>query len=465
MNATSQAASWLESMRAAANVADGGLCQLAQFEETLADLLTAFPVEPGLAPDLRSRNLLQIRTSLARIGYLSLAVAAEDGGHGRPAAFQAMMQFVCGYHDVDLRDATGLGHGRLIAKHATTHLRDRWLPDLLAGAVPGIAITESQGGSQVRKTTTTAAPGPGGIWLVSGTKTWISQLHEAAVFCLFFTDPQGQLTAAAIDAASPGLTRYAVAPAGLTGWTWGELRLQEVPVQPCHILGRPGDGMRLLREHFAHYRPLVTATALGAAAGIHDHVTAYLNDRRRARTITCLRDNALITLGETYAQINAAFLAVLNAQHLAETRSQFAELWGCAVKAHGADTAYRAASELALLIGAAGFTADSRTAKVRRDLNALLYADGIHDSLYRSAGRILIESVLPSSADHASGLPFSRVATVPAPAASKHAAIRLASSGVTSPAISSRLTNANLASSPSASLIAAVSSDDSTPPS
>ena len=43
--------------------------------------------------------------------------------------------------------------------------------------------------------------------------------------------------------------------------------------------------------------------------------------------------------------------------------------------------------ELALLAGAAGFTAESRTAKTRADLNALLYADGIHDSLYRTAGR------------------------------------------------------------------------------
>ena len=37
--------------------------------------------------------------------------------------------------------------------------------------------------------------------------------------------------------------------------------------------------------------------------------------------------------------------------------------------------------------GAAGFRADSQIAKTRRDLNGLLYADGIHDSLYRAAGK------------------------------------------------------------------------------
>jgi len=39
-----------------------------------------------------------------------------------------------------------------------------------------------------------------------------------------------------------------------------------------------------------------------------------------------------------------------------------------------------------LLLGAAGYRADSPVAKASRDLGGLLYADGIHDNLYRSAG-------------------------------------------------------------------------------
>ena len=68
----------------------------------------------------------------------------------------------------------------------------------------------------------------------------------------------------------------------------------------------------------------------------------------------------------------------------------------------GVDTAYAAVSELSLLAGAPGFAADSQLAKARRDLNGLLYADGIHDSLYRAVGRALIirppaEAVLAGS--------------------------------------------------------------------
>jgi alkylation response protein AidB-like acyl-CoA dehydrogenase len=318
VNGVQGAARWVEPLQASlSEITENDVTRLRQFEDHLTCLMSAYPVSPDLGLQCRSLHLRQIRRALAGRGYLGLAVPVRHGGCGRPPVMQPLLQFTCGYHDVDLRDSTGLGHGRLIAEHATPQARDRWLPALLAGAVPGIAITEPHGGSQVQATRTAATASGDGSWLVTGMKTWISRLEEAALFCVFFTDPGGRLTAAVIDAASPGITRQPIIPAGLSGWAWGELRLQEVTVRPCDILGHPGDGMRLLRGHFAHYRPLVAATALGAAAAVHDQTAALLDGRRQAGIITSVRDNALITLGRTYAQINAALLAALTASRLA----------------------------------------------------------------------------------------------------------------------------------------------------
>ncbi|MFI1916661.1 acyl-CoA dehydrogenase family protein [Nocardia sp. NPDC020380] len=83
-----------------------------------------------------------------------------------------------------------------------------------------MATTEPHGGSRPAAARTCATAGPGGTWLVSGRKTWISRLTEAAVFIVFFQDPGGRQAAAAIDATEPGLHRRPVAPAGLAGWTW-----------------------------------------------------------------------------------------------------------------------------------------------------------------------------------------------------------------------------------------------------
>lgn len=363
--------------------------RLRRFEATLTGLLAGFPIGHGVSPQLRSARLRQIRAALSSTGHLALAVPARDGGAGGAAVMQLAMQFISGYYDTDLRDCTGLGHGRLIAAHAGGPARERWLPRLLCGEVPGIAITEKHGGSQVHATTTAAALHRDGTWRLAGTKTWISRLNEAAVFIVFFTDPAGRLTAGAVDATATGLHRTAVQPAGLSGWAWGELRLEDVRLPLADVIGRPGQGYELLREHFAHYRPLVAATALGAAAAVHDHVAADLRGRRAAGTIAAVRDNALIALGRSYAQINAALFAAIAAHRLSEAGDPRAATWSCAVKAHAVDVAHAAASELALLTGAAGFTAGSMPVKVLGDLGALRYADGIHDSLYRAAGRAM----------------------------------------------------------------------------
>lgn len=145
--------------------------------------------------------------------------------------------------------------------------------------------------------------------------------------------------------------------------------------------------MTLLREHFAGYRPLVTMTALGGAAAVFDAVTTGLTMRQAAGDLPRLRDSALVTIGRAHPRLVTALLGAMVASHLAGAGHEDAELWGAAMKAHGVDAADQTAAELALLLGAIEFRADSRIAKVRRDLNGLLYADGIHDSLYRVAGK------------------------------------------------------------------------------
>lgn len=344
--------------------------------EALDRVLALRPVGADLqAGAERSRRLRAIRQDLA------CQVDTSSGAD----LFQLLTQFMCGYCDIDLRDTFGLGHGRLIARHGSAQARQRWIPRLLAGELAGIAVTEPHGGSRTAETHTCAVAGLDGTWKVTGRKTWISRLTEAAVFVLLFRAPGGGLAAAAVDATEPGLHRQPVPPTGLAGWTWGVLDLDEVKVRQEDVLH--GDGMLLLREHFACYRPLVTATALGGAAAVFDAVTARLSARMAAGDLRRLRDSALITLGRTHVQLATALLGAVTASRLAEGGHPSAELWGAATKAHGIDTANSAAAELALLLGASGFRADCQTAKNRRDLSGLLYADGIHDSLYRAAGK------------------------------------------------------------------------------
>jgi alkylation response protein AidB-like acyl-CoA dehydrogenase len=393
--ASGQAAGWLGPLLpAVAGPTEPDADRLRHFEHTLTGLLVARRPGPGLPQPERARRLAGTRRALAASGQLALAVPARDGGAGLPPVLQALLQFTCGYHDADLRDATGLGHGRLIARHAAAPVRDRWLPALLAGDLAGLAMTEAHGGSQLHATATAAVAHRDGSWRLSGTKTWISRLDEAAVFTVLFRDPGGSLTAGVIAADSPGLTRCVLRPAGLTGWTWGEQHMTDVRVERHQILGTPGSGLDLIREHLAWYRPLVGATALGTAAAVCDHITSLLHARRDAGIITRLRDSALITLGQSRARITAALLLAIAAHQLAGTGDGLAHARSCAAKAHAVDVAHAAAAEVTLLAGASGFQDASQLQKALGDLAAFRYADGIHDELYRAAGRA---SITPST--------------------------------------------------------------------
>jgi alkylation response protein AidB-like acyl-CoA dehydrogenase len=93
------------------------------------------------------------------------------------------------------------------------------------------------------------------------------------------------------------------------------------------------------------------------------------------------------------ARLMSAASRVANSCASAEEGGSRAEIWGCAIKAFADAATSAAVSELSLLAGAAGWVVGSPLEKAVRDLRALQYADGIHDSLYRSAGRAQVRAV------------------------------------------------------------------------
>jgi alkylation response protein AidB-like acyl-CoA dehydrogenase len=378
------ALTWLEPLRSSVPELDTAAWDgLADLSRELARRIVAAPPNGG---PRRSRWLLDLRRHLAGLGN-----HAPVGPAG--LLWQTLAQFCAGVHDLDLRDATGPGHGAMILADAVQLTAAAWQARLRRGDLVGIAATERHGGSRIHDITTRASPLRDSRWRVSGEKCWVSRLVEAAGFVIFLRDPENRITAVVVDAADSGLEREVLTPAGLSGWSWGVLRLHDVPVNPAtDLLGEPGEGLAVFRRHFARFRPLVTATALGTAAGVHTLVTDALAARHRVGVISRVRDNALITLGRAHAEITAALLATIATSRIAAAGHPHADFAARVGKAAGVDTAYRAVYELAPLLGAGGFQQASPIAKARADLTGLLYADGVHDSLYRSGGTSLLHA-------------------------------------------------------------------------
>jgi len=377
------ALAWLEPFRSSVPELDtAAWAALERLDAALDELCPTAPARCDAAA--WSAWLLQLRHELASRGRRAPAGPAGP-------MWQTLAQFLAGAHDLNLRDCTGAGHGAMVLTHAPTATAGAWGQRLRAGELIGIAATERHGGSRIREITTHARLGKGGRWRLTGEKCWVSRLTEAAAFVTFVRDPDGRISAVLVDADDPRLERDVLEPFGLGGWAWGVLRLHDLTVDPAEaLLGTPGSGLEIFHQHFACFRPLVTATALGAAAGVHALVTDELAARSDIGALPRIRDNALITLGRTYAEITAALLAALTTSRLAAAGHLQAGLLARLGKAASVDAALRAVTDLAPLIGAAGYQRSHPVAEARADLTGLLYADGIHDSLYRSGGLSLL---------------------------------------------------------------------------
>lgn len=343
----------------------------------------------NIAPDQKAVPQ-QVKTLLASQGFGTLDVDAERGGGGCSSIVQALAQFICGYHNLDYRDAAHVGHSRMIVMHGSDAQRKLWLPKIISGALVGIAATEEHSGSRVQNTKTVARKS-GSRHLLTGEKVYVSRLEEAAVFVTFFRYEQDEaLSAALIKSTRKGFRTEIWDPVGLKGWSWGKIIFEDVAIAAQDVLGVRGQGMAIFKEHFVYYRPMVAMTALGLAGAVLDRVVAHINLRISRKDISVPRDTALDRLAYHHTSVNAALLSTLcavvqNAENMAQS-----SLWSRGGKAWAVEQAYATVAELSLLMGAATYRAEHFVAKALNDLRGYLFADGIHDALRRSVGRGLV---------------------------------------------------------------------------
>lgn len=343
-----------------------------------------------IAQDKSRRQPLQAKSLLAS-EYGMLDVDRKFGGMGRSPLVQALVQFICGYHDLDYRDVAHVGHGRMIVQHGSQKQQRLWMPKLASGSLVGIAATEVHGGSKIQATKTTAKKS-GGKHLLCGEKVYISRITEASVFVVFFKfEGDETLSAALIDFSRKGVVIETWEPIGLRGWSWGKVAFDDAPFTELEVLGARGQGTAIFKEHFVYYRPMVAMTTLGVAAAVLDQTMDHVNQRRNRKDIAEPRDTCLETVGNHYAAINAGILSALCAIVQSVENSPNSSLWSRMTKAWSVEQAYHAVSELALLMGAAGFRSDHFVAKALGDLRGFLFADGIQDGLRRSVGRTLMD--------------------------------------------------------------------------
>ena len=228
----------------------------------------------------------------AELGLLGLPVPEAYGGLGLDviSCMVAMEALGFGADDQGLAFAinTQLWTCELpILKFGTDDQKQRYLPKLVTGElIGGHATSEPQSGSDAFAMQTKAVL-DGDEWVITGSKTFISNAPIADVLIIFASTGEkrgfgGGLTAFLVDMDTPGVSvGKPLTKMGLRTCPTAEVMLDEVRVPDTARLGRKGGGSAIFNAEMEWERSCLFACHLGTMVRQLDKCVTYAKDRKQ----------------------------------------------------------------------------------------------------------------------------------------------------------------------------------------
>jgi len=280
----------------------------------------------------------------------------------------------------------------LLARHED--LTARWLAPVLSGeAMAAFAMTEPEAGSDVGALRTTARR-DGGVYVLDGTKTLISNAGLADFYTVFATtDPtrgRDGISCFVVSAETPGISftraQYTGSPHPL-----GEIALQECRVPATNRLGDEGEGFRLGLASLDRLRATVAAAACGMAARALAEALAHVTTRRQFGRPLAEFQLTQARLAAMATDLDAARLLTYRAAWERDVGSERITLEASMAKAFATEAAQRIVDGAVQLLGGRGVLAGEPVERLYRAVRALRIYEGTTEIQHLVIARQLLE--------------------------------------------------------------------------
>jgi butyryl-CoA dehydrogenase len=185
-------------------------------------------------------------------------------------------------------------------------IRKRFVPPLCDGSCyPAMAFTEPATGSDPTAITTTATP-DGDLYVLNGTKRFITMGHKKGYGVFYAKDETGRITAFVVDKGSDGYTwSKPWTLMGLAGQGLVDVFLKNVKVPKNNILGEKGKGFHILLRWIAGERIQQMAFMIGMGQECLNESLRFAKERIvRSRPMTAMQGFQWM-LAEMHASIEA----------------------------------------------------------------------------------------------------------------------------------------------------------------
>ena len=265
-------------------------------QQELRDAILAFG-RKSLSDDLIQRDRdktfsRELWNRCADFGVQGLPIPEEYGGSGMDALTTVLGMEALGRACADSGLVFGINAQMWsvqmpILRHGSDGQREKYLPLLCSGEWIGAhGMSEPDSGSDAFALRTTARR-DGDQYILSGTKTFVSEAPVADLFVVFATvDPAlgaMGITGFLVERDTPGLrVGNPIEKMGLRTSPMAELILEECRIPVENRLGREGRGAGVFNDSMEWERSCILASCLGGMERQLETCTRYARERRQS---------------------------------------------------------------------------------------------------------------------------------------------------------------------------------------
>jgi glutaryl-CoA dehydrogenase (non-decarboxylating) len=274
-----------------------------------------------------------------------------------------------------------LGCAFTIYRYGTEEQKQKFISKLVNAEILGaFAITEPQAGSDIMAIKSTAVD-KGDHYLLNGTKTWISNATVGGINIFYaYTDKPGggkALSAFILELDKfNGITVTDLDKMGSRSSPTGEIILEDTKVPKENLLGKPGDGTKIVFGSLAQTRLSAAAGGIGLAQACLDAVTKYAMEREQfGQPIGQFQMNQDL-IAQMVCELEAARLMVYKAAWQKDNGEYGNNLEVAQAKYLAGEVAYKCSQYAMRILGAYGYSTEYPVARYYRDAPTYAMVEG-----------------------------------------------------------------------------------------
>jgi alkylation response protein AidB-like acyl-CoA dehydrogenase len=334
---------------------------------------------------------------LRRIGLGGIFIPDEYGGS--PISYRCYLEVVriisaaCAATGIIF--GTSAATAKPILEFGDEKQKQRFLPLFAEGALGALAITEPHAGSDAAKIRTKFRP-DGDDVVINGEKIFITTGDVADVVLLFgkwtdIEDSPKAVTAVLVEKGTPGFeTLRLEKKMGTHASSTAALAFTNCRIPKANVLGKPGDGMKIMISTLNKSRPSVAAQALGIASAALEDMLAYTNERIQGGKAVVLHQANSFLMSDLATELLSVRLLLDHVGRLVDQGENDISVEASMVKVKASDLAMRLTTEAVQMLGGHGYTCEHRVERLMREAKITQIWEGTNQIQRQVISRDLI---------------------------------------------------------------------------